>query len=242
MIAQLQGAVPDAYVGEDGVLRIIFEIEAGQLENIFLANQLLLEDVFAQTASLTALKQHGIMFDLQLEEGTKAEGTLKFTGGGNTYIPIGTEVAHDPGGSLEPVYFTTTQDGTIPNPGTPSAPTAAIGAAGVLTGLYEYEVTFYTAAGETLPGAESTSVNPSSQKVDLSNIPIGGTGTVGRKIYRQKDGTGDFKLVTTITNNVDTTYTDNIADGSLGATAPSDDTAHAISLTAEAELAGQNGN
>jgi len=30
MLSQLVGAIPDVYTGEDGVIRIIFDIESGQ--------------------------------------------------------------------------------------------------------------------------------------------------------------------------------------------------------------------
>ena len=44
-----------------------------------------------------------------------------------------------------------------------------------------------------------------------------------RRIYRtNSSAAGDFRYVGQITNNTDTTFTDDIADGSLGALAPSD--------------------
>ena len=104
-----------------------------------------------------------------------------------------------------------------------SAPTTALGAAGVLTGTYQYAVTFVTAIGETsviVGNIASTSISPSAQQVSLTNIPVSADATVtSRKIYRTPAG-GDFsslKLLTTIANNTATTYTDNTADGSLGA-------------------------
>src|SRR5262245_33810117 len=92
MLAELIGAIPDACTGEDGTTRIIFEIDAGQLENCFLAHQILLEDMFITTASLTALQRHGQQYGVDMKIGTQAIGTLKFLGDGGTYIPIGTEV------------------------------------------------------------------------------------------------------------------------------------------------------
>lgn len=102
----------------------------------------------------------------------------------------------------------------------PTAPTVAVGAAGVLTGTYYYRITFATAFGETECGNLSASVAPSSQQVNLTNIPVSSDATViARKIYRTLAGGGIYgimQLVTTISDNTTTAYSDNIADGSLG--------------------------
>ena len=101
----------------------------------------------------------------------------------------------------------------------PSAATAAVGAAGVLTGNYYYRITFVTALGETETGTASAVVAPSSQQVNLSAIPISADSAVtSRKIYRTTAGGSTIlmKLVATIADNTTTTYSDNIADGSLG--------------------------
>src|ERR1051326_6882497 len=90
MLTALVAAISDAYTGEDGVMRILFEIEAGQLESVYLAIQLLLEDMWVQSASVQALKQFGIMYDDAINPGTPSTGALTFTGDGGTYIPIGT--------------------------------------------------------------------------------------------------------------------------------------------------------
>jgi len=54
-----------------------------------------------------------------------------------------------------------------------------------------------------------------NRKVTLTNIPLGPVGTVDRKIYRVEGGGSSLKLLTTISDNTTTTYTDDIADGSL---------------------------
>lgn len=101
--------------------------------------------------------------------------------------------------------------------------TATAGAAGALTGAYYYTVTFLTAIGETAPWpGTATVVNPSAQRVNLSAIPIGGAGVIGRGIYRTPAVSGlmdpkDSYLVAYIYDNTTTTYVDNLADGSLGA-------------------------
>jgi len=100
---------------------------------------------------------------------------------------------------------------------------AAVGSAGALTGAYYYTQTFVTALGETAPWpGTATVVNPSAQQVNLTSIPIGPAGVIARRIYRTPAVSGvvdqkDYRLVATINDNSTTTYTDNLADGSLGA-------------------------
>lgn len=100
----------------------------------------------------------------------------------------------------------------------------AVGSAGVLSGTYSYLVTFVTPFGETNGnGGGSRTLVVTSKQINLTNIPISTNPQVtARRIYRNA-ATGDAvlkKLVTTISNNTATTYTDNIADGSLGAAIP----------------------
>jgi len=102
-----------------------------------------------------------------------------------------------------------------------AAPTVATGSSGVLTGAYQYLVTFVTALGETTAGPASATVNPSSQQVALSTIPTGVSGTVtGRNIYRTLAGGSTFYLLAALPDNTTTTYTDNTADTSLPTTQP----------------------
>ncbi len=105
-----------------------------------------------------------------------------------------------------------------------TAPSAAVGSSGNLTGDYMYKVTFVSKAGaETNPGPSTSIVSPSSQQVDLSAIPTGSAEVVSRKIYRTTAGGTAFYYLDTIPDNTTTTYTDNIADTSLGTTlAPTD--------------------
>lgn len=243
MLTDLQTAVPDAYVGEDGVFYILFSIVAGLIESVFVANELLRNDLFVETASEDALDRRGTEKGVPRLSGVQATGDLLFSGDGGVAIDIETEVAYDPGTGADFLYFNTTSAATIPNPGTPAAPTAAVNAAaGNLTGSFEYVVTFLTAAGETLPGAESAAVVLAAQQADLTNLPLGGTGTTGRRIYRQKDGSGVYNLVVEIDDNVTTTYTDNIADGALGGNPPTVSTAERVTVPAQAEEAGTEYN
>jgi hypothetical protein len=99
-----------------------------------------------------------------------------------------------------------------------AVPTLALGAAGVLTGGYYYSISYYTANGETTRTEKSALISPSSQKVELSNIgKSADPEVIGRKIYRTAAGGPSYVqyLVHTITNNVDTTYSDNNADNTL---------------------------
>lgn len=100
----------------------------------------------------------------------------------------------------------------------------ASGTAGVLTGAYSYRTTFVTTDGETDGDPGSNIVNPVGKQVNLTNIPIStDPRVIARKIYRTVANPIDHvlaKLLTTINDNSTTTYTDNTADGSLGADVP----------------------
>lgn len=241
-IAAWQAAIPDIWVGQDGNLYLMLSIESGLLEGLYLANQLALENMFIQTANLSMLQRHGEQFGVLRKAGTQSSGSLLFTGEGGIYIPTGTEVSYDPGADSDPIYFATTQDGTLPNPGSPTAPVAAdAGAGAIAAGTYEYVVTFLTASGEGLPSAPSNAlILAASHSVNLTAIPLGGPGTTSRKIYRSLNG-GVFNLVTTIANNTATTFTDNNAAPGTQVP-PAVDTSLSISLTAQAEDVGTDGN
>jgi uncharacterized phage protein gp47/JayE len=245
MLADLVAAIPDAYVGSDGTAYIILNVSAGQFENLYLAHQLLLEDAFISTASLPALQRHGEQYGISQKEGTRASGSVQFEGDGATYIPVNTEIGYDPGNGIDVIFFTTTLDGTIPNPGVPTAPVATLNAtAGNLNGTYEYVVTFVTAAGETLPSPDSAAINPVNQRGALASIPLGGPGTISRRIYRQKNGSGVYRMIAEIADNTTTVYADNVTDATMnaGALVPTVDTAHRITVTAQAVDPGVDAN
>lgn len=69
-----------------------------------------------------------------------------------------------------------------------------------------------------------TSNTATANQVSLTSIPIGASAVTQRKIYRTAAGGAQLKLLTTIADNVTSTYTDSIADGSLGANVPTVDT------------------
>ena len=103
--------------------------------------------------------------------------------------------------------------------------TAAVGAAGVLTGTYSYKVSFIfegnTSRESTAkPSNGIATVILASQQGSLSNIPTGTSngisGVTARNIYRTRavDATRWY-YVATINDDTTTTYTDNTADASL---------------------------
>jgi uncharacterized phiE125 gp8 family phage protein len=99
------------------------------------------------------------------------------------------------------------------------------GAGNVDNGAHRYLCTFVTADGETQAGdisaLASVSDKSANGKIALSNIQIGGSNVTARKIYRTAAGGSTYLFLATIADNTTTTYTDNIADASLGAQAPS---------------------
>lgn len=241
-MARLQARIPDIFTDEDGNVSIFSEVVGEVLEGIYLANQIVRDNIFIQSANLAELRRHGEQFGLDIKAGNFATGTLRFGGAGGTFIPTGTQAAYDPG-TGDPLFYDTTADATIPNPGSPTAPTLAAGAAGnPPAGTYEYVVTFQTVEGETLPGVESAPLTTGSAlQINLTNIPLGGPGTTGRRIYRSRGGSA-YQLVTTIANNTATTYTDNTLDAGLGAAPPTASTAERVSVAAQAEETGADYN
>jgi hypothetical protein len=79
-------------------------------------------------------------------------------------------------------------------------------------------------SGNAAPPSSNTATYPANQ-VALSAIPLGPTGTTSRTVYRTTVGGATYKRLTTIADNSTTTYADATADGSLGATVPSTNTA-----------------
>ena len=109
--------------------------------------------------------------------------------------------------------------------GSSSAITTAAGAAGNLTGVYYWAVTFvgtaYSSNGtypaESSPTPFSTALTLTAQQGSLSNIPVSSDPQViARNIYRMGGTIGGTPLlVGTLNDNTTTVYTDNLADGSV---------------------------
>lgn len=241
LISAMQARIPDINIGPDSIFRIWCEVFANSAEGLFLAQQLLHDDIFIQTANALALMRFGEMYGRPQKGGTLATGTVRFSGAGGTFIPSGTQVGSPRLALDDELLFNTTEDATIPNAGIPTAPVAAAHTgSGALTGTYEYGVTFTTSEGETDIGAISNALVISAKNVDLSAIPLGGTGTVGRKIYRRVNG-GTFGLVATIANNSATTLS-NDSNISPGSTPPDASTAEQVTVDAASDEASADYN
>lgn len=106
---------------------------------------------------------------------------------------------------------------------TPSAPVIAAGtASGSLgVGIYSYKITFVAVSGETNASAASnaTTTGTGSMNITLPTGPV--PNVLSRKLYRTTSGGSTYLLVATISNNTATAYVDSLADGGLGAAAPS---------------------
>ena len=101
----------------------------------------------------------------------------------------------------------------------------ATGAAGNLIGDYRWKVTYVNSQSvESDLGPVNTTFPATNVIGNLTNIPVApqSFGVNQRHIYRTVTSGAVYKRVTTLTDNTTTTYNDNIADASLGTTAPSD--------------------
>lgn len=106
----------------------------------------------------------------------------------------------------------------------PSAPTAAVGAAGTPAGTYRHVITFKdeTSGWESSPSDPTSSTTVSSEQIDLSSIPAVADreGVTHVYIYRTiNTDESPFRYVGKVTLGT-TTYSDNIADSALGEAAP----------------------
>lgn len=117
-------------------------------------------------------------------------------------------------------------------PGACTAALAGAGAGNLDNAAYSYKVTFVNAQGETEAGTVSNTItvvdNATNGQIALTAIPTGPATVTARKVYRTEGGGSSYLLLTTINDNTTTTYTDNIADGSLGAAAPSTNSADVL--------------
>lgn len=117
---------------------------------------------------------------------------------------------------------------SIDGPGA-SVPSLSATGTGVLTGEYRYKVTFLIMSGSTVLTESPFSsvagpVTTASQQVSLTSIPTSGTsGVNARRIYRTTNGGTDYFLLTTISDNSTTSYTDNTSDYDLALLPTADD-------------------
>jgi hypothetical protein len=118
---------------------------------------------------------------------------------------------------------TFTRHGVIQPTSSPTAATAGTGAA--LTGDYQYKVSFVNSnLVEGDVSDASVTFTAASENIALTSIPVApqSHGVNQRYLYRTEAGGSTFKRLATIADNSTTTYDDGVADGSLGATAPTD--------------------
>lgn len=125
---------------------------------------------------------------------------------------------------------------TEPAPGIITVALASPAIAGNVTaGAHRWLATFVTADGETQAGTVSAAVTVADAavngKVELTAIPIGGALVTSRKLHRTAANGSTYLLLATLADNTTTTYTDNIADASLGAGAPATNTTADPDLT-----------
>lgn len=152
------------------------------------------------------------------------DGTYYAPVGGRTpwkYLDTGT-ITDVEGASNAKIqrWWHRTFDRSLPSaPAKPGAGvTATEGAAGNVDGTVKYRVTFVDQFGNESGGnATETTITVSSKIVDLSDIPLGGTGIVARKIYRTEDAGSTYYYLDTIDDNTTEEYEDDTADAGLGA-------------------------
>ena len=161
-------------------------------------------------------------------------GTFWHLAGGSTRWRVDDQVTFDddlpgPEGLIAKHLFLHTGRRLPSAPAAPSSgPTAALAGAGagnVDDGAHTYAVTFVDVDGNESGVSATDDVTVADQgtdgKVDLTSIPTGTAAIVSRKVYRSAAGTTTpLLLLTTIADNVTTTYQDNTADSGLGAAAP----------------------
>ena len=117
----------------------------------------------------------------------------------------------------------------------PDAPEVAISSVDATVGVfqnsatYRYKITFSAAAGETegsnssMPVVQPITGHPKKIDITLPTSNTGGIVATHVKIYREKNMSGEFKLVATALLAAGS-YTDNINDSALGAVVPTANT------------------
>ena len=100
---------------------------------------------------------------------------------------------------------------------------AGVGAGNLTNGTYSYKITFYNSSlgHESNPSSVTADVTvvdkTTNGKVALTDIPVSTDAQINqRRIWRTTVGGGVWLLLATINDNTTTTYTDNLADTSLG--------------------------
>lgn len=124
---------------------------------------------------------------------------------------------------IERVLFPLQAFGSCFAPPAAALAVSATSGAGLNIGAYQYAVTFLTPGGETTPSpVVSVTTTSGNQQINLSSIPVGPTVTTtpgaainqvnGRNLYRSMVGGTQLFLLTTLTENVTTSYSDSTPD------------------------------
>lgn len=92
----------------------------------------------------------------------------------------------------------------------------------LISGYVNSDGTYFVRGFSPAVSRSSYDVSPSSQKVSITNLPVGSASCIGRAIYRSSanGATGSEKFCGVIWDNVTTTYTDNMVDSQLGTGMP----------------------
>jgi hypothetical protein len=114
-------------------------------------------------------------------------------------------------------------------------------AGNVNDGDHRIKVTLVTTNGETEGGTASSNVTVADKttngKIVWSSIPTSANAAVtSRKLYRQFNSAGDYKLLTTLSDNSTTSYTDNVANASLTTIMPTGNTTGKLKMAGPVEL------
>jgi len=95
---------------------------------------------------------------------------------------------------------------------------ASASGTGSITGVYSYKVVYVSKYGQlSNAGPQSVNITAASHlQIDLTRIPVSSDSqVVARRIYRTVGNGSVWLFLTTIEDNISTTYTDTTADGSL---------------------------
>lgn len=92
------------------------------------------------------------------------------------------------------------------------------GVAGNPNGVYYYQLTYETTEGdESDASLISSSVTVVNNQINLTNLPLSGSSRIVRRtLYRIGGSSSLWRFVTHFEDNVQTTFTDNVADDDLG--------------------------
>lgn len=164
--------------------------------------------------------QSNIQIDITRDFTTKTLGTAWRLGGTPTV-----DLTPDKRGPVGAIIKLTVAPEIPPTAPVPSL--AGVGAGSVNNGAHRYKVTFVTSTGETSGGTDSVSVTTAAGdgQVVLRSIAKGSSRVIQRRVYRTVAGGSEYKLLTSIGDNITTEFHDNIADASLTDTIPTLNTA-----------------